>query len=206
MKILTNSTNFAAKNVSALFFILFAACIFNLNIYAQPSEGGGAIVAINEVNAGVGGSISQPTAKLRQKAVVSQNSKPTPKSRSKPDSKTIKNSGNQTKTNKNRKSQEYDGFVLGDKYTFLNFEVIDGEKPIHTMAAKNAGASGLVQVEVLIDTDGSVLTAKARTGNKILHPEAERAALATVFNKPTVYGKPARAVGFLVYRFGKSED
>ncbi len=104
------------------------------------------------------------------------------------------------------KPKPYDGFIVGDKYTFLNFEVVSAEKPYHTRDAKANGASGLVQVEVLINTNGSVLTAKARTGNKLLHPEAERAALASKFNQPKFGGKPARAIGFLVYRFGKDED
>jgi len=101
---------------------------------------------------------------------------------------------------------KYDGFVVGDKYTFLNFEVVSAEKPYHTRAAKASGAKGLVQVEVLINVDGSVLTAKGRTGNKELWPEAERAALASKFNRPTFGGKPARAIGFLVYRFGPADD
>jgi hypothetical protein len=100
----------------------------------------------------------------------------------------------------------YNGPVLGDKYTFLNFEVVSAEKPIYRRIAKQAGASGLVQVEVLIETDGSVLSAKARTGNKLLWDEAERAALASKFNRPTDNGRPARAIGFLVYRFGAAED
>ena len=96
--------------------------------------------------------------------------------------------------------------MIVNKYSFLNFEVVSAEKPYHTRAAKTEGASGLVQVEVLIDEDGSVISAKARTGNKLLHPEAERAALASKFNKPAVYGKPARAMGFLVYRFGAAKN
>ncbi len=93
-----------------------------------------------------------------------------------------------------------------DKYTFMNFEVNSAAKPYHTRAAKAGGASGLAQVEILIDTNGSVLTARARTGNKLLHPEAERAALQSKFYRPEVYGKPARAIGFLVYRFGESRE
>lgn len=103
------------------------------------------------------------------------------------------------------KPAKWDGFVIGDKYTFMNFEVVSAEKPYHTRAAIAQNASGLVQVEILIDTTGKVLTARARTGNKLLHPEAERAALASKFNRPTVYGKPARAIGFLVYRFGSAD-
>lgn len=104
------------------------------------------------------------------------------------------------------KPRPWDGFVVGDKYTFLNFEVVSAEKPWHTREAKANGAKGLVQVEVLIDTNGNVIQANGRTGNKLLHPEAERAALASKFNRPTFGGKPARAIGFLVYRFGPAED
>jgi len=103
-------------------------------------------------------------------------------------------------------AKPWNGFVVGDKYTFLNFEVVSAEKPYHTRDAKANGAKGLVQVEVLIDTNGNVIQAKGRTGNKLLHPEAERAALASKFNRPTFGGKPARAIGFLVYRFGPAED
>lgn len=104
------------------------------------------------------------------------------------------------------KPRPWNGFVVGDKYTFLNFEVVSAEKPWHTREAKANGASGLVQVEVLIETNGKVIQAKARTGHKLLHAEAERAALASTFNRPTFGGKPARAIGFLVYRFGPPED
>ncbi|MEO8647669.1 MAG: energy transducer TonB [Acidobacteriota bacterium] len=100
----------------------------------------------------------------------------------------------------------WNGAVIGDKYTFLNFEVVSAVKPYYLREAKANGARGLVQVEVLIDANGSVLSARARTGNKLLHPEAERAALQSKFNRPTVDGRPARAIGFLVYRFGPPTD
>ena len=67
------------------------------------------------------------------------------------------------------------GDTLGDKYSFLNFEMVSAEKPIYTKAAKAAGAKGLVQVEIEIDQNGNVISAHARTGNALLHPEAERA-------------------------------
>lgn len=100
----------------------------------------------------------------------------------------------------------FNGPVLGDKYTFLNFEVVSAEKPYYTRAAKASGAKGLVQVEVLVNTDGSVISAKPRTGSKELWPEAQRAALASKFKRPTADGRPARANGFLVYRFGPAEE
>lgn len=102
--------------------------------------------------------------------------------------------------------KKYDGFVIGDKYTFFNFEIVKYVQPVHTIKAQEAGAKGLVQVEILIGENGNVLQARARSGNKLLHPEAEKAALMTKFNKPSVYGKPARAIGFIVFRFGSAED
>src|SRR5690606_13597824 len=38
------------------------------------------------------------------------------------------------------RSKPWNGFVVGDKYTFLNFEVISAEKPYHTREAKANGA------------------------------------------------------------------
>jgi hypothetical protein len=102
--------------------------------------------------------------------------------------------------------KSFSGPILGDKYSFLNFEVADRIQPVHTNAAKAAGAKGLVQVEILVDTDGRVLSAHGRTGNKLLWPEAERAALASRLNRPIDNGRPARAMGFLVYRFGPADD
>ena len=101
---------------------------------------------------------------------------------------------------------KFNGPVLGDKNTFLNFEVVSAEKPYYTRDAKAKGAKGLVQVEVLVGEDGSVIGARARTGEKALWPEAERAALASKFNRPKADGRPARALGFLVYRFGPAEE
>jgi len=84
--------------------------------------------------------------------------------------------------------------------------MVDKVQPIWSLAAKNAGALGLVQIVVLIGEDGEVLQAKARSGNSLLYPEAEKAALVSRFNKPTANGRPARALGFIVYRFGTEEQ
>jgi Gram-negative bacterial TonB protein C-terminal len=181
--------------------LLLVGCIlaigtFGSKLYAQLE--GGAIAAIDEPAEGGGGSGggdgggSKPTivkksktSNVKSKASVDNIRPKTVAARPKP--------------------KRWDGFVIGDEYTFMNFEVISAEKPYYTRAAKDGGASGLVQVEILIETNGSVLKVRARTGNKLLHPEAERAALASRFSPFTFGGKPARAIGFLVYRFG-SED
>ena len=157
----------------------------------EATEGGGAVARTSQGFGASAGTVSGSTARGNKSA------KAAPK----------KTAARTTAaTTSPAKPKPWNGFVVGDKYTFLNFEVASAEKPWHTREAKSAGASGLVQVEVLIDTNGKVIQAKGRTGNKLLHPEAERAALGSTFNRPTFGGKPARAIGFLVYRFGPAED
>ncbi|MEO7673667.1 MAG: hypothetical protein ABIU09_06270 [Pyrinomonadaceae bacterium] len=170
--------------------IAFGVGLFTSTSYAQVE--GGAIAAIDEPAEG-GGSADIKKYNSRAKTAVTEKKARTAASRAR----TVAATATPGK---------WDGFIIGDKYSFLNFEVVSAAKPYHTRAAKAGGASGLVQVEILIGTNGSVLTARARTGNKLLHPEAERAALESKFNRPQVYGKPARAIGFLVYRFGAGEE
>lgn len=171
-------------------------CLF-LSVSVNAQVEGGAIAAIDEpAEASGGGRIPVTPASKVTKKTASGTKSVKPKTTA-PAVKAVA---------ARPKPRNWDGFVIGDKYTFLNFEVVSAEKPYHTRAAKANGASGLVQVEILIETNGTVISARGRTGNKLLHPEAERAALASKFNRPTVYGKPARAIGFLVYRFGSENQ
>ena len=155
----------------------------------EPAEGGGSSAVTSSQGSGSStGTVRSATRSKRTLALKAASTKTVAKTSIAP------------------KPRPWNGFTVGDKYTFLNFEVVSAEKPWHTREAKANGASGLVQVEVLIDTNGRVIQAKGRTGNKLLHPEAERAALSSTFNRPVFGGKPARAIGFLVYRFGPAED
>ena len=180
--------------------ILLALTVAAASTHAQTA--GAAIVARDEATEG-GGAVARTSQGLGASAAITGPSRPRGGKTT-----NAKRSTARTTTAKTApaKPRPWNGFVVGDKYTFLNFEVVSAEKPWHTREAKSAGASGLVQVEVLIDTNGKVIQAKGRTGNKLLHPEAERAALASTFNRPSFGGKPARAIGFLVYRFGPAED
>ena len=186
---------------SAIFFTV-VILVFSAEVRAQRS-GGGAIMAIDEpsevtgaARSGGGSVGAADTVPEVRRAAVQRSSSPATRRLSAKSRNTPK---------RNAAPKPWNGFTVGDKYTFLNFEVVSAAKPYHTRAAKASGASGLVQVEILIDENGNVMKAKARTGNELLHPEAERAALESKFNKPGVYGKPARAVGFLVYRFGPDD-
>lgn len=173
-----------------------ALAVVILALFAAPAYSqlhGGAIAAIDEPTEAAGGG---PVVE-RKSSVPAKRTAPARRTRS---------TSNNAVPAARPALKPFSGPVIGDKYLFLNFEVVSAEKPYHTRAAKASGASGLVQVEVLIDTNGSVISARARTGNKLLHPEAERAATASKFNRPTLDGRPARATGFLVYRFGPAED
>jgi hypothetical protein len=189
--------------LTALFSLSFALMLAASTANAQTA--GAAILARDEPAEGVAGGPGPASGAFGGggKAATGSAGRTTTKTRS---TKTTAAKRTTAKIVAPPKPRPWDGFVVGDKYTFLNFEVVSAEKPWHTREAKANGANGLVQVEVLIDTNGNVIQAKGRTGNKLLHPEAERAALASKFNRPTFGGKPARAIGFLVYRFGQADD
>ena len=183
------------RQISALLFVIALAAA------AVSAQAGAAIMARDEPAEGIGRA-AESTKGFGGSGSASSSGNKTASSRRKSAATKTTTAGKTTPA----KPKSWNGFVVGDKYTFLNFEVVSAEKPWHTRDAKANGAKGLVQVEVLIDTNGSVIEARARTGNKLLHPEAERAALASKFNRPTFGGKPARAIGFLVYRFGPADD
>jgi hypothetical protein len=181
--------------------------LFSRQDFAQP-EGSGAIMAIEEKPSAGVGRVDRSTAEGQGTTAMSGRSSALPaKAPTRPSTKTTAKTSRTSSRSLNVDANgRYLGPVLGDSYTFLNFEMIDKVQPIWTLAAKNAGALGLVQVVVLIGENGEVLQAKARSGNALLYPEAEKAALASRFNKPTAEGRRARALGFIVYRFGTEEQ
>ena len=200
-----NNLNIRTRKALLACFIAISITVLGAQKASAQPEGSGAIMAIEEKPSAGGGRVSPGTAEGQGKTSTSGRSAALPvkspvKTTSKPRQST------QSRPPNVDANGRYLGPVLGDTYTFLNFEMVDKVQPIWTIAAKNAGALGLVQVAVLIGEDGEVLQAKARSGNRLLYPEAERAALAARFNKPTANGRPARALGFIVYRFGTEEQ
>jgi outer membrane biosynthesis protein TonB len=189
-----------AKILSLAVGLAFLFSVLNYQVAAQT----GAIGSIDEGVAG--GGINEPVKKMQTTETKTSSGSASKSSKSKTKTKTASTKTKTVVPPKSPTRGNDDGFVLGDKYTFLNDEIVEIVRPIYRKSARAAGAVGLVQVEVLIDSNGNVISAKPRTGNALLHPEAEKAALATRFNKPSVYGKPAKALGFIVYRFGTEED
>jgi TonB family protein len=76
-------------------------------------------------------------------------------------------------------------------------------KPAYSAAAKAVGAAGAVNVQVLIDEQGNVISAKAVTGHFLLRANAESAAKNAKFS-PTLLSKvPVKVSGVIVYNFVK---
>lgn len=94
------------------------------------------------------------------------------------------------------------------KVTTVSLGVVNGKasnlpKPSYPAPAKAVGASGAVQVQVLIDETGNVVSAKAVSGHPLLRDAAERAAKNARFT-PTYLSKVAVKVnGLIVYNFTK---
>jgi len=84
--------------------------------------------------------------------------------------------------------------VINGKAKFL-------PKPIYTAAAKAVRASGDVNVQVLIDETGNVVSANATGGHPLLRGEAEKAARNAKFNPTLLSNQPVKVSGVIVYKF-----
>jgi TonB family protein len=83
----------------------------------------------------------------------------------------------------------------------LNGKAISLPKPSYPREARDAGASGTVTVQVLIDEVGAVIWAKAVSGHPLLQETARKAALKARFAPFTLQGRPAKVSGVLTYNF-----
>ncbi|MGI8639894.1 MAG: energy transducer TonB [Pyrinomonadaceae bacterium] len=74
-------------------------------------------------------------------------------------------------------------------------------KPIFPNEAKETGAEGKVKVQIEIDEDGGVTSAKAVSGHQLLYEAAQNAALKSKFLTPKINGRREKVSGFLNYNF-----
>ncbi len=74
-------------------------------------------------------------------------------------------------------------------------------KPVYSAAAKAVRAAGDVNVQVLIDEAGNVVSANAVSGHPLLKVEAERAARSTKFDPTYLSKQPVKVSGVIVYKF-----
>lgn len=74
-------------------------------------------------------------------------------------------------------------------------------KPLYPPAAKAVGAQGKVDVQVVIDESGRVISATAVNGNPLLRQAAEDAARKAKFDATTLSGVPVKVTGVIAYSF-----
>jgi len=84
---------------------------------------------------------------------------------------------------------------------FINGKAADLPKPIYPAAARAVKASGAVNVQVLVDEKGNVVSANAVSGHPLLHQSAVAAARQAKFKPTLLSGKPVKVKGVIVYNF-----
>jgi TonB family protein len=83
----------------------------------------------------------------------------------------------------------------------LNGKALKLARPTYPRAAREAGASGTVQVRIVIDETGKVTYAKAMSGHPELWKVSEDAASKSEFSPTKLAGQPVKVSGVIVYNF-----
>jgi protein TonB len=74
-------------------------------------------------------------------------------------------------------------------------------KPAYPQIAKQVGVQGSVSVQVLVDETGKVISAKAISGNPMLMPAAQQAALGARFSPTKLGDQAVKVSGVITYNF-----
>lgn len=88
----------------------------------------------------------------------------------------------------------------------LNGKASNLVAPAYPTAAKALNAGGAVNIQVVIDENGDVVSAEAVSGHPLLRQSAEKAALASKFNPTFLNGQAVRIKGIIVYNFNPSNS
>jgi TonB family protein len=83
----------------------------------------------------------------------------------------------------------------------LNSKAVDLPKAVYSEEAKRLKATGKINVKVIVDENGKVISAVALNGQKVLRDAAEEAARQAVFKPMTQNGITVRVSGILTYEF-----
>jgi len=85
----------------------------------------------------------------------------------------------------------------------LNGRAIKLPKPTYPATAQRMRIAGSVNVEVTIDENGKVITARAVSGHALLREAAVAAAKQAVFTPTVLSGKSVQVTGVIVYNFSQ---
>jgi TonB family protein len=87
----------------------------------------------------------------------------------------------------------------------LNGKAINLPKPAYPLTAKSARLSGVVVVEVVIDGNGKVISARAVSGPVLLQQAAVQAAYQAKFSPTMLSDQPVKVVGTINYNFALAQ-
>ncbi|HST52025.1 MAG TPA: TonB family protein [Pyrinomonadaceae bacterium] len=83
----------------------------------------------------------------------------------------------------------------------LNGKALSLPAPAYPEIARRTRAMGTVEVEVVIDTNGKVISANAVKGPALLRQSAEQAAKQAQFTPTLLSGQPVKITGIITYNF-----
>src|SRR5258708_1814253 len=83
----------------------------------------------------------------------------------------------------------------------LNGKAVHLVTPPYPAIARSAHASGSVNVQVVIDENGNVISARAMSGHPLLQAAAVAAAKASRFTPTKLSGQPVKVNGVIIYNF-----
>jgi outer membrane biosynthesis protein TonB len=95
----------------------------------------------------------------------------------------------------------FTGSPGADSKGILNFKAIALPKPPYPPAARAVRVTGAVEIQVLIDEDGSIFSAEAVTGHPLLRAVSTTAACGAKFSPTLLDGNPVKVSGRIVYNF-----
>ncbi|MET0623287.1 MAG: energy transducer TonB [Pyrinomonadaceae bacterium] len=83
----------------------------------------------------------------------------------------------------------------------LNAKALNKPNPVYPPQAMRAGATGPVSVHIVVDEEGSVISAHALSGHSMLRPAGEAAARRAKFSPTILCDKPVKVTGVVTYNF-----
>ncbi|MBC7901446.1 MAG: TonB family protein, partial [Saprospiraceae bacterium] len=83
----------------------------------------------------------------------------------------------------------------------VNSKAVTLPQPSYPPAARAVSASGSVNVQVLIDENGKVVSANAVSGHPLLRGAAVEAARSATFKPTLLSGRPVKVSGVITYNF-----
>jgi protein TonB len=83
----------------------------------------------------------------------------------------------------------------------ISSKIITKPAPVYPAIAKQVGVQGAVTVEILVDEQGRVVSARATSGHALLRAAAQSSAYQARFSPTSISGQPVKVAGVITYNF-----